>query len=121
MSVWAARADLLEPAASAALAARTDARAERRPLLAGGVPLSTEVMTFAALVGNAAVIPVRGLVVNRRALMFWSYEEIRSDLALALAHPLVSRIILDIDSPAGWWRGATSVRTPSVPRPPRSR
>lgn len=105
MSAWALAADRLEPSASYSIRARVEARAERRTVLAIGERLSSSVMTFASLVGEVAVIPVWGAILNKRSVFFASYEEIAADLALAVADPRVKRIVLDIDSPGGMVEG----------------
>ena len=74
-------------------------------MLAFGERLSASVMTFASLVGEVAVIPVWGAILNKRSAFFSSYDEIEADLALAVADSRVKRIVLDIDSPGGMVEG----------------
>jgi signal peptide peptidase SppA len=67
--------------------------------LHGGERLSSR--SFATIREGTAIIPVLGALSARLNPFTFSYEEIETDLALAINDPRVERILLDIDSPGG--------------------
>lgn len=77
--------------------------------------------SFATLRGETAVIPIYGPLATRRSYAFFTYEDIKRDLAAALGDERVANIILDIESPGGMASGcdecADAIRAAAALKP----
>jgi signal peptide peptidase SppA len=60
---------------------------------------------YASQLGKTAIVPVLGPLMCRQSLSFFSYDEIRRDISLALADDGIEQIVLDVDSPGGMVAG----------------
>lgn len=99
--VWAMRPDNMGIAQAVQVrqARREEGGGELPASLARGEPLDGS--DFARVVDGVAVVPVLGALLRRYNWAFWSYEEIRRDVALAMQDPRVDSVLLEIDSPGG--------------------
>lgn len=97
--VWAMQPDEMMIVESMAAREAQAAGAAPQAMLAGARRLDGS--AFATVVDGVAVVPARGLLMRQASAFFCSYEEIERDLGLAVAHPEVRAIVLDIDSPGG--------------------
>lgn len=104
--VWAMRPD---PMGVAAATERREKDREGNADTSAGRGELLDGSDFARLVDGVAVIPVMGMLMNRMSFWFWSYEEIRRDIELALDDDRVERILLDIDSPGGLVAGCSDL------------
>jgi ClpP class serine protease len=60
---------------------------------------------FARVVGDTAILAVRGALMQRWNYAYLSYDELREDIERALASPSVARILLSVQSPGGMVAG----------------
>lgn len=101
--IWAMRRD------NALMTAETLQQREKRPQAQESGARVLDGSEFAVVVGDVAVIPVRGMLMRKQSFFFWSYEEIGRDIALAQEDSGVRSIVLDIDSPGGLASGCADL------------
>lgn len=98
--LWALRSEFLSAADQQHIAEFRSKAADRSTAAAATVDWLAP-SSFATVQDGVAIIPLRGVLMNRLSWWAWSYEELARDLELAADDPRVQRAVLDIDSPGG--------------------